>query len=548
MVTEQPFRKPPPEGDHEPPPKPKRYWWRFTLASVVIVAAVAAATATSVLLYVEDIADALSHNDVLKSKVDRILAETEGGEPQNILIMGSDKRASEPEDPGRSDTTILLRLDPDNDAIALMSIPRDLKVEIPGVGTDKFSAAYAYGGPKLTLRVVKELTGLPINHVVNVDYLGFVRAVYAIGCVYVDVDRRYYHSNEGLPPSEQYAEINVQPGYQLMCGKRALEYVRYRHTDTDLVRASRQQDFLSAARARVPISDLVLGRNDLIEIFTEYTTSDISDKETMLEVMKLFIASRNATINEVNFPAELGPSYVYASQEMIDGAVDRFLGIEASGGPRGSLDDADDGGGAKKGGKRKKGKKKEKKPRLAKPPGDDGLVAASEAGEAEAKAVARKVSHGFPVFYPTRLPSGAFYVESNPYLRIQNPRVYHFKETHDVEESDYRDRHGAYRMVLAVELPDGTHYFGVQGIQGWSDPPILSGPSITEEIHGREYEIFLDGDRVKMVAWHRGDNTYWVSNSLLRVLTNEQMIGIARSAKVKIPNRKPRKGQGQALR
>ena len=66
---------------------------------------------------------------------------------------------------------------------------------------------------------------------------------------------------------------------------------------------------------------------------------------------------------------------------------------------------------------------------------------AGEAGELEAKAVARKVSHGFPVFYPTRLPSGAAYVESNPYLHVQDPRVYHFKDTDG-------KRHGAYRMVL----------------------------------------------------------------------------------------------------
>src|SRR6478736_4889533 len=127
---------------------------------------------------------------------------------------------------------LLLRLDPDKNAIALMSIPRDLKVEIPGYGTEKFNAAYTFGGPKLTLQVVKELTGLQINHVVNVDFLGFVRAVDAIGCVYTDIDR---------------------------------------------VRSARQQDFLSSARERVPISKLVLGQNDLVDIFTKYTTSDISD-------------------------------------------------------------------------------------------------------------------------------------------------------------------------------------------------------------------------------------------------------------------------------
>ncbi len=536
-MIEEPFKKPPPQGDFEPPPRPKRYWWRFMLASFVIVFATAGAVAGSGLIKIDNIAEALGHNNKLRNAVEGVLKETQGGEAQNILILGSDKRASEPEDPGRSDTTILLRLDPDNDAIALMSIPRDLEVEIPGWGTEKFSAAFAYGGPKLTLQVVKELTGLPINHIVNVDYLGFVRAVYAIGCVYVDVDRRYYHSNVGVPPSEQYSEINVQPGYQLMCGKRALEYVRYRHTDTDLVRAARQQDFLSSARQRVPISDLardVLGEGELIDIFTEYTSSDISDTKSMLEVLKLFIASRNAEINEVDFPAELGPSFVYASSGAIEEAVDRFLGIEASGGPSGTLDEIESGG-ERKAKKRKKKEKAEKKPKLkTKPPGSDGLVPARQAGEEEAKIVARKVSSGFPVFYPSRLPSGAAYEESNPYLHIQDPRVYHFKDSDG-------NRHGAYRMVLTLDLPDGTHYFGVQGIQGWSDPPLLSGPSITQTIRDREYEIFLDGDRVRLVAWHRGDNTYWVANSLLRVLTNDQMIGIARSARVKIPNEKPRK-------
>ena len=538
-MIEQPFKKPPPSGDFQPPPKPKRYWWRFTLASAVIVAVTAAATAASILLYIGSIATALSHNNKLQNKVERFLSQTTGGEPENILIVGSDKRASEPEDPGRSDTTLLLRLDPDRNAIALMSIPRDLKVEIPGYGTNKFNAAYSFGGPKLTLQVVKELTGLPINHVVNVDYLGFVRAVDAINCVYVDVDRRYFHSNVGVAPSEEYAEINVQPGYQLLCGKKALQYVRYRHTDTDLVRAARQQDFLSDARQRVPIDQLVLGRNELIDIFTKYTTSDIGDTETMLEVLKLFIASRNAEIKEVHFPATLGPSYVYASQSQIQEAVDQFLGIEASGGPRGELEGS---GGEKSHKKARKQGKAKPKHRVAapKPPGSDGLVPAREAGELEGKSVARKVSGGFPVFYPTRLPSEASYVESNSYYHVQDPRVYHLKDTDG-------KRHIAYRMVAEYGPEYETQYFGVQGIKGWDDPPILDTPSETRTIHGREYDIYIDGDRVSMVAWHRGSNTYWVSNSLLQSLTNDQMLGMARSAQVIIPNRKPReKKRGSA--
>ncbi len=93
-MAETGLSKPPPSGDHEPAPKPKRFWWRFTLGSMVIVITVAAATAASILLYVGSIADALSHNDVLQNKVQRVLAKTQGGEPQNILIIGSDKRAS----------------------------------------------------------------------------------------------------------------------------------------------------------------------------------------------------------------------------------------------------------------------------------------------------------------------------------------------------------------------------------------------------------------------------------------------------------------------
>ncbi len=533
-MVEPVFQKPPPEGDGTAAPKPRRFWLRFTLGALVIVIVSAAATSSSILLFIDSVAKALSHHNRLH-KVERYLAQTKGGEPENILILGSDRRASIPGDPGRSDTTMLLRLDPDRKAIALMSIPRDLKVEIPGYGTDKFNAAYTLGGPRLTLRVVKELTGLPINHVVNVDFLGFVRSVDAINCVYIDVDRRYYHSN--AESSEEYAEINIKPGYQLLCGKKALQYVRYRHTDTDLVRAARQQDFISNARQRVPIKELVLGQNDLLDIFTEYTTSDISDTETMIDVLKLFIASRSATINEVHFPAELGPSYVTASPEAIDGAVEKFLGIEASTGPRGELEGERKPKKSNKAKKKKKnGKKKKRRIAAPKPPGSDGLVPASEAGGLEARSVARKVGSGFPVFYPARLPVGAAYEESDTYLHIQDPRVYHFK---DIDGN----RHVAYRMVLTLELPDGVHYFGVQGIQGWSDPPILDDPTESIELHDREYDVYVDGDRVKLVAWHRGQNSYWIANDLLNSLTNDQMIGMARSARVIVPNPKPKEGR-----
>jgi polyisoprenyl-teichoic acid--peptidoglycan teichoic acid transferase len=446
-------------------------------------------------------------------------------------VLGSDKRASLVGSKGLSDTTILLRLDPDNDAIAIMNIPRDLKTYIPGVGTTKFNEAYAYGGPKLTLEVVKRVTGLPINHVVNVDFLGFIRAINAIECVYIDVDRRYYHSNAGLPAHLQYAEINIQPGYQKLCGEDALQYVRYRHTDTDLVRAARQQDFLREARQRVPISKLVLpsDREELINIFTTYTSSDIESLRSMLDVLDLLIASRNAPIREVRFPAILHPSFVTASSADIQGAVDKFSGIEASGGPRGALEAP---GSAQTGivpeeRKRAKGGKDGGQPpeeKLSATPtrSNDGLVDAAQGSRDVAATAARRVGKSFPIFYPRRLPSGSIYV--------QNPRVYH------VRDSDKNPR-GAYRTVL--QLPQGD-YFGVQGIRGWTNPPILSDPSETRTIRGREFKIYLDGDRVRLIAWEDKGNSYWISNSLLQTLTNDQMLGMARSIH-KIPGERGRK-------
>ncbi|HEY2056363.1 MAG TPA: LCP family protein [Solirubrobacterales bacterium] len=532
-------RKPPPEGDGTPAPKKKRYWWRFSLASLIIVTVCAAATASAVLLYIDSIAHALGHNKKLSKIVESELEDVNGGEPETILILGSDKRPESGEERGRSDTTILLRLDNEKNLISVMSIPRDLKTEIPGYGVAKFNAAYSDGGPKLTLKVVKELTGLKINHVINIDFLGFVRAVDAIGCVYTDVDRRYFHSNVGVPPEEQYSEINIQPGYQKLCGKKALEYVRYRHTDTDIVRSARQQNFLGQARHQLSPTDLITDNHNLVDILTEYTTSDITAGTTLITLLDLLYEVRGAEVNQVHFPAELGPSYVYANSDEIHHAVKEFLGeagYESHKSPEEKPEAKKEKKKTEKQQKKAKGKKKQhkKKPKQHTPPGGDELVPAAEAGEAEAEAVARHVGGGFPVFYPTRLPEGAAFQESNPYEHIVDPRVYHLKDKE-------KERHSAYRMVAVYQPEYEPDYFGVQGIQGWENPPILEGPTETKTVNGREYLIFTDSGKVKIVAWHRGENTYWISNSLQQSLTNEQMMGIAESCHVIQPQRKTAK-------
>ena len=531
-----PSRKPPPGGDGTAAPKKKRYWWRFTLAGAIIVAVTAAATSSAILLYIDSIAHALGHNKGLHHELEKLLPEVHGGEPETILILGSDIRPEYGEEFGRSDTTILVRLDAQQNLISVMSIPRDLKTEIPGVGTAKFNAAYSAGGPKLTVQVVEELTGMKPNHVINVDFLGFVRAVDAIGCVYTDVDRRYYHSNAGVEPGseEEYSEIDIKPGYQKLCGKKALEYVRYRHTDTDIVRSARQQSFLSQARHQVSPTDLITDNHNLIDILTQYTKSDITEGSELIELLDLLFELRNAEVNQVHFPATLGPSFVYSNAPEIHHAVKESLG-EAGYEAHKFPEEKSAAKKPKAEGSKAKGKPHKQTKHHA-PPGGDELVSAAEVGRGVGDQVARHVGGAFPVFYPTRLPPGAVYQEDNPTEKVVNPWVYHLRDKNRV-------RHGAYRMVAIYE-PEGIYepnYFGVQGIQGWEDPPILDNPTETKKVGGREYLIYTDSGKVKLVAWHLGENTYWISNSLQQSLTNEQMMGIAESCHVIMPKRSARR-------
>ena len=232
--------------------RPPRLAWgmykRFLLAAVVVVSASAAAVATAALLEIKDDTTIFLGAGAGKLPLKAgALDGVDAGGPQTILLLGSDQRYVDikAKNPVRSDTIILLRLDPSKGATAVMSLPRDLKVRIPGHGTDKINAAYAIGGPTLTVKTIRSLLHIPINHVVNVNFGGFRRAVDRLGCVYTDVDRRYFNDNR--PPfggGPDYATIDVKAGYQKLCGQDALDFVRYRHFDTDLVRAARQQQFL----------------------------------------------------------------------------------------------------------------------------------------------------------------------------------------------------------------------------------------------------------------------------------------------------------------
>jgi LCP family protein required for cell wall assembly len=161
-------------------------------------------------------------------------------QPTVALVIGYDHRPEDGTAPSRSDTIMLLRADPQTNSISMLSFPRDLIVDgsCPDGRTfhGRINAAYAFCGPEGTLKTVQTLTGLPIHYLIGVNFEGFRQTIDRLGGVWIDVDRRYYNPHGGV-----FATINLWPGYQRLKGSQALDFVRYRHTDSDLFRLARQQ-------------------------------------------------------------------------------------------------------------------------------------------------------------------------------------------------------------------------------------------------------------------------------------------------------------------
>ena len=163
-------------------------------------------------------------------------------------------------------------------------------------------------------------------------FKGFWRAVNAIGCVYTDVDRDYFND------SAEFTYINVDQGYQRLCARKALQYVRYRHYDTDLVRSARQQDFLRQMKQQVTYTDLISKRDRLVRIFGRNTATDadLRSRSEVLRLLKLAVFSAGQPIQEIHFEGEIGASFVEATNAQVQKLVQQFLKVEDSPGPRGT--------------------------------------------------------------------------------------------------------------------------------------------------------------------------------------------------------------------
>lgn len=254
------------------------------------------------------------------------------GQPATALVIGYDKRADEADGtPSRSDTVMLVRADPGAKTISLLSFPRDLNVEVrcPDQGTyvAKLNAAYAACGEKGTLETVKGLTDVPVNYLITVNFSGFRQLVDRLGGVWMDVDRRYFNDRGG--PSG-YAKINLQPGYQLLTGYRALDFVRYRHTDSDLFRNARQQHFVRAFKEQIEASFTPLTLPKVIKVITNNVEvgqgggKDV-DARTVLSYALLAYSLPPGHVFQARLNGLEGSADLSVSQENIRRAIDEFL-------------------------------------------------------------------------------------------------------------------------------------------------------------------------------------------------------------------------------
>lgn len=179
-----------------------------------------------------------------------------------MLLMGVDRRPGEG-NATRSDTIMVARLDPQHQRIAMLSLPRDLIVPIPGVGYARINAANVYGestgaggGIELARQTVGDLLGMPIDYVVQIDFAGFIGAIDAIGGIDIDVPTELYDPE--FPTMDYgYTIAHFLVGPQHMDGARALMYARVRHADSDFFRMRRQQSVLVAGLARVRSQNVV---------------------------------------------------------------------------------------------------------------------------------------------------------------------------------------------------------------------------------------------------------------------------------------------------
>ncbi len=482
---------------------------RILLAALGIVALAGAGTYMLVRKEIKNVVSALGQSRAVRI-APRVLVPTGSGEPETLLLVGNDERPPPKDNPGgavlpHSNEMLLVRINPSKPTISMLSIPRELRVTFTAptgeVITNRINSAYTYGsedgggtsgGIKLMLETIKSVLGITVNHVFVTNFPKFRRAVDEMGCVYMTVDKRYHHVNE--PGSEQYFEINLQPGYQRMCGQRALEFVANRHESTSIIRDARDQHFLLAVKAQYG-STLFENREKFERILGRTVETDLHGEEEVLALLELLVESAGKPVRQVPFQVELHSNYDTATPQQLEASAHSFLtGTAAI--PKRKLGHAV---------RSVHATHRASSPELSLSP-----TPSSTLHEALAMAPNLPFALEAPRYQQTTAEAPPDELRS---YRIPGPGGHSYP---------------AYTIVVGEgEL---GQYYDIQGTT-WTGAPLLSDPSQEIHIGSRAYSIFYDGEHVKTVAWREGNAAYWIENTLTYSLSPRAMVAIARDTR-----------------
>ena len=496
----------------------------------------------------------------------------------NIVLLGYDLRApgSTEVTEGRSDVIILVHIDPEKGFLSLLSVPRDLRVEVEGYGHRKINAAYAYGGGALLIRTIQDRLGVDLDHYIAVNLEAFKAITNSLGGVYIDVDRGY---DDG--------KLEFEPGYQLLDGLNAERFVRTRHDQNiDFGRNARQQRYLSAVRQQVMRWNLPLKLPGLIKTIFKYADTDLSANEVLkLAYWVTKMDSGGIKRAQITGPtgAINGSFYILPTDEALAASVQDFLTppvrTKRAGGASGPmtpavdavLTPADLGGiavdvvdstgrtgqaalaglwlerqgaslGALSTGELQvagagtveyPGARLEAAQNVAHALGIQRVEKSAEVDRVtvvlgEGYAVASDALTASPA-EPLRLASWQS-LQSRAGITLMAPTYlpsaysYSFDRTYGLDTGDGTEP--AVRVGYRYRSED--LYAGVSATT-WTDAP-LAGPGVAVQAGGVTYTVVGATNKPDLVWWVKDGVLYWVSNTIFADLTREELLAIAISA------------------
>jgi polyisoprenyl-teichoic acid--peptidoglycan teichoic acid transferase len=502
---------------YQPPPEepPRRPWWlagRVLLGGLGIVLLVGAASALLARNEVSKVVAALRQNKPVKVSTS-ILPSAPSGAPETLLLVGNDERPPPKSNPygevlPHSNEMLLVRIDPSKPTISMLSIPRELWVPFTRlngqVEENRINSAYTFGyeesgkttsgGVKLMVETLTKDIGITPNLVFVTNFKRFKRAVNEMGCVYMTVDKRYHHNNE-TEPAEQYMNINLQPGYQRLCGEEALEFVANRHESTSLIRDARDQRFLLEVKAEYGPT-LFENREKFEHVVGKAVETDLHSEAQVLQLLELLVESAGKRVRQVPFHVEFVGSHDTATPQQIEEAAHSFMSGTAPIAPH-RLHVPH------------RAHATHRRARTAAPPEPSlGLSPTPAATLAEARTIAPRLP--FPVEVPRAQVTSA---EAEP---------------DTLRRYDIRGPQGQLYPAYVVVVDQGElgQFYDAQG-SSWTGSPLLSNPTQEIRVGPRTYGLYYDGEHLKTIAWREGGAAYWIENTLTSNLSPQQMLAIA---------------------